>query len=80
MAFAFLSLLETGFLPFRLGGKLSCFHCGEKMRERNALSVKFNGATQQVCCHGCLAVLRTIEQNHLVDEYIKNKAGLIGAE
>ncbi|MBC3916291.1 heavy metal translocating P-type ATPase metal-binding domain-containing protein [Undibacterium sp. CY18W] len=79
MAFAFLSRLETGFLSLRTGGRLNCFHCDETMRERNALTVTFNGSPQQVCCHGCLAILRTIEQNHLVAAYLKNKARLSSA-
>lgn len=42
----------------------------------NMLTTRFNGMVQPVCCHGCLAVLRTVEQNNLVDEYMKNKTGL----
>ncbi|MFZ6766246.1 heavy metal translocating P-type ATPase metal-binding domain-containing protein [Undibacterium sp. Di26W] len=79
MALAFLSRLETGLLSWRAGSRLSCFHCSETMRERNALAVKFNGSPQLVCCHGCLAILQTIEQNHLVDAYLENKASLSGA-
>ncbi|MBI3728739.1 MAG: hypothetical protein HY254_10475 [Burkholderiales bacterium] len=44
------------------------------MRKSNALTTSFDGFMQPVCCHGCLAILRTVEQNKLVAEYMKNKA------
>ncbi|MFZ6871079.1 heavy metal translocating P-type ATPase metal-binding domain-containing protein [Undibacterium sp. Di27W] len=74
MAFTFSSLFETVRLSFSAGEKIDCFHCGEKMRESNALTVCFNHHPQAVCCHGCLAILRAIEQNNLVPEYMQNKA------
>ncbi|MBC3906412.1 heavy metal translocating P-type ATPase metal-binding domain-containing protein [Undibacterium umbellatum] len=74
MAFAFSSFLDSVLFSFKTGEKIDCFHCGEKMRKSNALTVQFNGYTQPVCCHGCLAILSTVEQNNLVNEYMKNKA------
>ncbi|MFZ6707765.1 heavy metal translocating P-type ATPase metal-binding domain-containing protein [Undibacterium sp. TC9W] len=73
MAFAFSSLVEALLFTFKDGEKTDCFHCGKKMRKSNALTAHFNGHTQPVCCHGCLAVLRAVEHNNLVDEYMKNK-------
>ena len=74
MAFVFSSLLATVLLPFKVSEKIDCFHCGEKMRKAAALTTRFNGLEQVVCCHGCQAVLRTVEKNKLVKEYMKNKA------
>ncbi|MFZ6640413.1 heavy metal translocating P-type ATPase metal-binding domain-containing protein [Undibacterium sp. TC4M20W] len=73
MAFVFSSLFETLLFTFKDGEKTDCFHCGQKMRKSNALTAHFDGRTQSVCCHGCLAVLRTVEHNNLVDEYMKSK-------
>ncbi len=35
----------------------------------------FNGASYPVCCHGCLAVLKTIERNGLTQQYLQEKYG-----
>lgn len=53
--------------------KCLCFHCGESMRKEGALMVTFQQVPQPVCCHGCLAVLNTIQNNGLVDAYIQSK-------
>lgn len=74
MAFVFSSFFETKFFAFKASEKIDCFHCGEKMRKSNALTASFDGLMQPVCCHGCRAILRTVEQNKLVAEYMKNKA------
>ena len=73
MAFVFSALFETKLFAFKSSEKTDCFHCGEKMRKSNALSASFDGRMQPVCCHGCMAILRTVEQNKLVAEYMKNK-------
>ncbi|WP_186864229.1 heavy metal translocating P-type ATPase metal-binding domain-containing protein [Undibacterium griseum] len=54
--------------------KITCYHCGEKSFPKKTLYVVFNGTEQPVCCHGCLAVLKTIEKNHLIPEYLQTKA------
>ena len=54
--------------------KIDCYHCGEKMRKNKSIYVKFNGKDQPVCCHGCLAILRTVEQNNMISEYLKAKS------
>lgn len=74
MASVFSSFFESVLFPLKAGEKTDCFHCGEKMRKSNALTARFNGQLQPVCCHGCLAILRTVEQNNLVNDYMKNKA------
>ena len=73
MAFAFSSLLDAIYPARNVGEKIDCYHCGEKMRKMKALTVKFNGLTYPVCCHGCLAVLRTVEQNGLTAQYLQAK-------
>ncbi|WP_268973013.1 heavy metal translocating P-type ATPase metal-binding domain-containing protein [Undibacterium baiyunense] len=53
--------------------KCLCFHCGESMRKDGALMVTFQQTQQPVCCHGCLAVLNTIQSNGLVEQYLQSK-------
>ncbi|MES2040805.1 MAG: heavy metal translocating P-type ATPase metal-binding domain-containing protein [Pseudomonadota bacterium] len=75
MAFVFSAFFETKFFAFKTSEKTACFHCGEKMHKSNALTTSFDCRMQPVCCHGCLAILRTVEQNKLVAEYMRNKVG-----
>ncbi|MBC3892566.1 heavy metal translocating P-type ATPase metal-binding domain-containing protein [Undibacterium sp. LX40W] len=56
------------------GERCQCFHCGEQMRVKNALSLCVRDVSQPMCCHGCLAILQTIIQNDLLDEYLANKS------
>ncbi|MBC3882285.1 heavy metal translocating P-type ATPase metal-binding domain-containing protein [Undibacterium sp. LX22W] len=44
------------------------------MRVKNALSLCVRDVSQPMCCHGCLAILQTIIQNDLLDEYLANKS------
>jgi len=53
--------------------KCLCFHCGESMRKEGALTAMFQRESRAVCCHGCLAVLNTIEKNGLTEEYLRAK-------
>lgn len=50
-----------------------CFHCHEEMSAEEAILVSFAGSQYQVCCHGCQAVLQTIEANKMVDAYLQLK-------
>jgi len=54
--------------------KIDCYHCGEKMRESKALYTIFDGERRAVCCHGCLTILRTIEQNDMIPDYLLTKS------
>jgi len=54
--------------------KIDCYHCGERMRESKALYVVFHGEKRAVCCHGCLAILRAIEQNDMIPDYLLTKS------
>ncbi|MFZ6773607.1 heavy metal translocating P-type ATPase metal-binding domain-containing protein [Undibacterium sp. SXout7W] len=74
MAFALSSLYSFFSFPRKTGGKIDCYHCSEKMHEHRALTVNFNGITQPVCCHGCLAILKTIEKNGMIAEYLQAKS------
>jgi adenosylmethionine-8-amino-7-oxononanoate aminotransferase len=74
MAFAFSSVLNAISLALQPQEKILCFHCNDKMRKKNALMVAFNGASHPVCCHGCLAVLKTIESSGLTEQYLQAKA------
>lgn len=53
--------------------KCLCFHCGESMRKEGALMATFQQVQQPVCCHGCLAVLNTIQSNGLIEAYLQSK-------
>lgn len=53
--------------------KCTCFHCGERMRKEGALMATFQNERQPVCCHGCLAVLNTIQKNGLIEAYLQAK-------
>ncbi|MBR7798984.1 heavy metal translocating P-type ATPase metal-binding domain-containing protein [Undibacterium sp. FT137W] len=37
------------------------------------MTVNFQHVLRPVCCHGCLAVLNTIQQNGLTEEYLRSK-------
>ncbi|MDE2429466.1 MAG: heavy metal translocating P-type ATPase metal-binding domain-containing protein [Burkholderiales bacterium] len=74
MAFVLSSLFHVFSSVGLKAEKIDCYHCGEKMRKTNALTVKFNGCLQPVCCHGCSAVLRTIEKNGLIQDYLEAKS------
>jgi hypothetical protein len=53
--------------------KLPCFHCGELVKHRRAVHVQFDGASRIVCCHGCAAILKTVEQMGMLQQYREQK-------
>lgn len=53
--------------------KLPCFHCGELVRRRRAVYAQFDGASRVVCCHGCAAILKTVEQMGMTQQYQEQK-------
>lgn len=53
--------------------KLDCFHCDDRMRKSKAVPILFDGEIRQVCCHGCAAILASIEKVHLIEEYYQSK-------
>lgn len=48
---------------------ISCFHCNEKSRKSLTIYVNFDGNMRPVCCHGCAAVLKTVEELAMHQEY-----------
>lgn len=74
MSFIFPSFISAIFASFQAREKIDCYHCDERMRKDNALFVNFNGCVHPVCCHGCLAVLQTIERNGMTAQYLQVKA------
>ncbi|MBI3286014.1 MAG: heavy metal translocating P-type ATPase metal-binding domain-containing protein [Burkholderiales bacterium] len=78
MAFVFSSLWEAIFPSGTAGEKIDCYHCGERMRKTYVLTTRFNGAAYPVCCHGCLAVLRAVENNGLTLQYVQDKTAQKG--
>ena len=75
MAFAFSSLFLAITTSLQPRERIPCFHCNEQMRKEKALMATFNGTSYPVCCHGCLAVLKTIERNGLTQQYLLEKYG-----
>lgn len=53
--------------------KLPCFHCGDLVKRRRAVQVQFDGAARIVCCHGCAAILKTVEQMGMLEQYREQK-------
>lgn len=53
--------------------KLECFHCGEMVKRRRAVFMQFDGASRTLCCHGCAAILKTVEELGMRDEYYAGK-------
>ncbi|MET3105315.1 hypothetical protein AAKU67_001064 [Oxalobacteraceae bacterium GrIS 2.11] len=52
---------------------IPCYHCGERVALRHVVTLKFDGALRDLCCHGCEAVLMMVESHGLTDEYVQNK-------
>jgi hypothetical protein len=55
------------------GQKISCYHCGEKSTPKRTIYVQFNGSVHPVCCNGCAAILKTVEELGMRDEYLAHK-------
>ena len=53
--------------------KINCFHCGEKSRRSITVYVNFDNLIRPVCCHGCAAVLKTIEELNMHQEYYDSR-------
>jgi Putative metal-binding domain of cation transport ATPase len=54
--------------------KIVCFHCGELVRRKRAVTVQFDGQSHAVCCHGCAAILRTVEALGQCAQYQASKS------
>jgi ribosomal protein S27E len=53
--------------------KVTCYHCGEKSRKSVTVYVRFDSLTRPVCCYGCAAILRTVEELNMQEEYYNSK-------
>jgi Putative metal-binding domain of cation transport ATPase len=53
--------------------KISCYHCGEKSTPSRTVYVQFEGGKRAVCCNGCAAILKTIEELGMNEEYHAHK-------
>ncbi|MGV8892332.1 MAG: heavy metal translocating P-type ATPase metal-binding domain-containing protein [Burkholderiaceae bacterium] len=56
--------------------KIACFHCGELVRQKRVVHVVFDGASRDVCCHGCAAILSMVEQLDQSEQYLARKQQL----
>ncbi len=56
--------------------KVACFHCGEMVRQKRVVHVVFDGVDRDVCCHGCAAILSTVEQLGQCEQYLVRKQQL----
>jgi hypothetical protein len=66
---SFVTQLMRIFPGVQAAEKVTCFHCEESVRKKNVIMSEFDGKLRPLCCHGCVAVLKMIEQNHLVAQY-----------
>jgi hypothetical protein len=55
------------------GAKISCYHCGEKSTPSRTVYVQFEGDNRAVCCNGCAAILKTVEELGMNEEYHAHK-------
>ena len=53
--------------------KIGCYHCGDKSTPKRTVYVPFNGSVRPVCCNGCAAILKTIEELSMHEEYLAHK-------
>jgi Putative metal-binding domain of cation transport ATPase len=53
--------------------RISCYHCGERSKKNLTVYVHFEHQTRPVCCYGCAAILKTIEELGMHDEYHASK-------
>jgi hypothetical protein len=53
--------------------KISCYHCGDKSIPSRTIYVHFDGSMRAVCCNGCAAILKTVEELGMRDEYLAHK-------
>lgn len=60
--------------PYPLSNKITCYHCGEKSTPSRTLYVNFQGADRSVCCNGCAAILKTVDELGMCEEYQSQKA------
>ena len=47
---------------FKPAEKVICYHCGEQSTPSRTLYITFEGETRAVCCSGCAAILKTVEE------------------
>jgi hypothetical protein len=53
--------------------RITCYHCGEKSKKNVTLYIDFDGAIRPVCCYGCAAILNTVDELGIHEEYLANK-------
>lgn len=70
------ALAALGGGPSAANPKIACFHCGELVRQKRVVHVVFDGACRDVCCHGCAAILSTVEQLGQIEPYLARKQQL----
>lgn len=56
--------------------RITCYHCGDKSRPKDTVYVTFEGQSRPVCCYGCAAVLKTVEELGMNEEYKNSKLNL----
>jgi len=53
--------------------KISCYHCSDKSIPSRTVYVHFDGGVHAVCCNVCAAILKTVEELGMRDEYLAHK-------
>ena len=70
----FLSFIGSWFNSgAKRGSKISYYHYSEKSTPSRTVYVQFEGQQRAVCCHGCAAILKTVEELGMCDEYRAHK-------
>ena len=54
--------------------KITCYHCGEKSAPSQTIYVDFEGVNRPVCCNGCAAILKTVKDLGMCEEYHAQKS------
>lgn len=53
--------------------RIICYHCGEQSKKSLTVYIHFEHQIRPVCCYGCAAILKTIEELGMHDEYHASK-------
>lgn len=56
--------------------RISCYHCGEKSTPSRTIYVHFDSANRAVCCNGCAAILKAVDELGMREEYLAQKINL----
>lgn len=59
---------------FNHANKITCYHCGESSSPKRTIYIDFDRNIRPVCCNGCAAILKTVKNLEMYDEYHAQKS------